>query len=399
MRVATAAVGVALLSALAPAQAADRPVVARLSIGGSAFWDGRTEPSTSCGQDCLDFAVQLAAGAARLRVAGDIGGDGSVDVEVLDPRGTSVRRGSSSYSAELYVTAPRPGRWVVRVRGNFSLYRLRAKLERTVPRATGKKALLPDLELIPPYDFTFSSITGPVAGRDPAGCNAYEQLEYAALRCLRFSLGPQNRGPGPLMLRFEPFTGFVEGGKVFQRVRRGDGSVFERPAGTFEYHKTHAHYHHRGFGSLELLRVVDPARGIMQRAGAGPKQGFCMLDFKIARWRSFANDAANSVTQDCSLVETPDGVELGLSAGWGDIYVSSLDGNYVEFGDNPDGRYVVRSVADAENDVLETNERNNAGYAYLEVRGTSIRVLERGHGLSPWDPHKRRADDLFRGTD
>lgn len=91
----------------------------------------------------------------------------------------------------------------------------------------------------------------------------------------------------------------------------------------------------------------------------------------------------------------PTATQLGLGAGWADIYGYSLDGNYVEFGTNGDGRYVVRSVADANNDILESDERDNAGYAYIEIAGTQIRVLERGHGMSPWDPHKFRADDLL----
>jgi len=88
-------------------------------------------------------------------------------------------------------------------------------------------------------------------------------------------------------------------------------------------------------------------------------------------------------------------VQLGLGTGWGDIYVYGLDGNYVEFGENTDGLYVVRSIADAFNDVLETDESDNQGYAYIKVSGNNIKVLERGHGSSPWDPAKRPTTDIL----
>lgn len=87
--------------------------------------------------------------------------------------------------------------------------------------------------------------------------------------------------------------------------------------------------------------------------------------------------------------------KLGLGVGWGDIYVYTLDGNYVEFSENTDGRYVIRSVADAINDVLESDETDNAGYAYVEVKGNAVTVLERGRGMGPWDPNKVHADDIL----
>jgi hypothetical protein len=55
---------------------------------------------------------------------------------------------------------------------------------------------------------------------------------------------------------------------------------------------------------------------------------------------------------------------------------------------NGDGRYLVRSTADALHHILESDETDNTSYAYLEIKGSAIRVLERGRGQSPWDRHK-----------
>ena len=79
---------------------------------------------------------------------------------------------------------------------------------------------------------------------------------------------------------------------------------------------------------------------------------------------------------------------LGLSVGWGDVYRWQRPGMYVEFGGQPNGRYVVRSIVDAEHRVLETNDGDNVSYAYIEVQGRTIELLERGWGLDPWDPDK-----------
>ena len=387
------------LTAPASADGAPGPGALRLRPGASVFWGpeaAQAVPAPECADRCLDVALDLIGRGTRLRVAVDTDGNTIPSVEVFGPDGQELETGSGIYSAEVYVDDPEPGRYVVRapMPSGDRRIRLRAKLERAVPGVPRRSGpLLPNLRLVPPYEFTMEASTP--TGHDALGCNAYEKVEYGARRCLRFSLGPANVGDGPFMLRFPAMSGLVAAEPVYQLIEHSDGRVTERQAGTALYHKTHAHHHHNGFGSLELFRVTNPARGTMVAAGTGPKQGFCMLDFLIADWRSFNNDERASIRQDCSLASGPTSTQLGLGRGWADIYTYGLDGNYVEFGDNPDGRYVVRSVADASNDVLETDESDNAGYAYIEVKGTTVEVIERGHGLSPWDPKRRLADDIL----
>jgi hypothetical protein len=61
---------------------------------------------------------------------------------------------------------------------------------------------------------------------------------------------------------------------------------------------------------------------------------------------------------------------------------------YVEFGNQPDGLYVVRITINAGHQVLESNYANNSAYALVKVVGDHVQELERGQGLSPWDRHK-----------
>ncbi len=76
---------------------------------------------------------------------------------------------------------------------------------------------------------------------------------------------------------------------------------------------------------------------------------------------------------------------FGLTAGWGDYYEWDRPGNYVEFGTNLDGTYLVRMVADPGNGILESNEKDNVGYSYFRVSGRTVTMLESGRGTSPWD--------------
>lgn len=391
-----AAAAVAPVLAFAPVGSSAAGVTATLKPGQAAFWKGSGDKS---------FTLAVAGGGWRLRVAWDHGNfrDGAIGT-LYDPTGQSVATITGYSSGEAYVVNPRPGTWRVEMSGPPS-YRMRAKLE-TKPVAPRKAVpLLPNLRLVPPHEFTF---VGPVGvgnvsfGVSPVTtCSGYEMAEEGGRFCLRFSLGPSNVGKGPLQLLFPGNQGLVTPGKATQLITWSDGRVTERAAGEFLYHKTHAHYHHSGFGSLELLKVTDTRRGTMTKVGTGPKQGFCTGDIKIAEWEVFggAQDSANSECIDnAALVYDPTaGTKMGLSPGWTDLYSWEQDGNYVEFGlDNGDGYYVVRSTADALDNVLESDETDNTGYAYVRITGQSVQVIERGRGQSPWDRRKVVSNDNLR---
>jgi hypothetical protein len=373
-----------------------------LRPGGTAFWNAAP------GGGGAAYRFQVKPGGWRLRVAYD-----HPDYRVflygtlVDPRGTSVASLHGYDAGEAYVLNPMPGTWTLRMEANrgYDEYRMRAKLERK-PATAPKKAvaLLPNLQLVPPYEFTFRApLSGgrgvySEPGQNPGSCTADDVAEQAAVKCLRFSVGPANVGVGPLQLVFPGNEGLVLPGKASQVVLWSDGHTTTRPAGEFVYHKTHAHYHHSGFGKLELLKVTDAATGATTPAGTGPKQGFCTGDVLVAEWTVFSGvqDSADSTCQAGSgeLYYDPTiGTKMGLSPGWADIYSWEQDGNYVEFGLNGDGRYVVRSTADVLNNIVESDETDNTSYAYIEVTGTTIKVLERGRGEGPWDRRKVLAHD------
>lgn len=373
------------------------PSSASLRPGQAAFWNGTGD---------RDYRIDVKPGGWRLRVAWDVANfrQGAMG-QLFDPAGEPAGTLGGYSSAEAYVPNPRPGTWTLRMQSNAPNYRMRAKLETAPQKPKKPQRMLPNLRLVPPHEFTFTGPVGAgfasVAISPATTCSGYEMTEEKGVRCLRFSLGPANVGDGPLQLLFPGNQGLVTPGKATQLITWTDGRIEERAAGEFLYHKTHAHYHHSGFGSLELLKVTDPKRGTMVKAGAGPKQGFCTGDIKISEWEVFGGmqDSSDSeCIQNAAFVYDPTaGTKMGLSPGWADLYSWEQDGNYVEMGlNNGDGLYVVRSTADALNNVLESDETDNTGYAYIRISGTSIQVIERGRGQSPWDKRKVVTRDNLR---
>lgn len=431
--------GPAAATPAAPATAADAAGtdLGQVRPGQARFWDGlafarnSTGPtpalsSAACGTavQCHDYTVDVVTGGDALRVAVDQTRMCDVlDLEVLDPAGRVAARGTTDateyaapsdlravgvpygevdkvggacgYSTELTVASPAPGRWTVRVIGariTDTTWRGRLKLERHVEKhGNGSAVVLPDLVSTPPFELSFTSPTG-----DASGCRPDEVRNYGAQRCLRFSVGPQNRGEGALDLRYASLEGVTEAGQVTQRVYTRDGAVsHEQAAGVFRYHREHGHYHYAGFGLLDLYRLEGTT---MRKVAEGPKVGACTGPYGISVWEEFTAAPRGSAPHDCAVVSPASGAAIGLEPGWTDIYAWNLEGNYVEFGGQEDGRYVVVVGTDAANEVLESDDSNNVAYAVVDVAGSTVTLVERGFGTGPFDPHRRPADDRYPAT-
>ena len=360
-----------------------------LRPGRAVFWNGPHIKDSSAsggsrcgGSPCWDYTIKVTAKAYRLRIGIDHPEVGDVfDVEVVDPTGTqtSFSPGGGLYSTESLHVAPKPGTWRIRVIAEDvtdSAFRMRAKLEESQPRL-GSGRVLPNLQVLPPHGASFlfprtNGTTDPPQGIDLAGaesCHPEEHVEEQAVRCLRFGFGIRNTGRGPMQL-------FTEGTfpldqTLYQRVRRADGTFFDREAGIARYHKTHVHYHHHDAVALRLYRVTNSRKGKLEAASAKRYKGFAHRDELLRDWNRFY----------------PTWVQFGfgLMAGWSDIYEWDRPGNYIPFGLNGDGRYVVRMWADPVDGIVESNEVDNVGYTYFKVTGDEVKLLEAGRGQDPWD--------------
>lgn len=365
---------------------------------------------------CVTYDIDIVRSGSRLRVALDHpSNEDGFGLALVSPDGTVVDRDSGElsglpgtdvvgrwtlFSAEVFADEPTVGRWQAVVIANDvedSTFRMRAKLERARSRPPATGRLLPNLVPIPPFEIGFSPCT---ASEAAAG----------ATRCLRFAQGPANTGAGPLTLVFTDAGTPAQSasgdttlvGTQYQRIRHADGTVETVAAGEFEFHVAHAHYHHSQTGQYELWRVTDPGEGTLVPAAVGPKHGFCMADFAIAEWEHFASEPRRRELDyfgrpNCA---TPFVNEMGLSAGWADVYVRELEGNMIDVADNDPGLYVIRATVNRSGDIREERTDDNEAYALIEICASDARVVvhRRGIGADPWHELRPVEDNRRAGT-
>ena len=372
-------------------QAHAAPKKLELGAGESILWSGPLI-ETSTGTESFKYKLEVTEPGKRLRIGFDHPQVGdSFTVSIGRPGGgttTTFGVGPGIYSDEVLFDGPAVGTWRIEVTADDvtdSAFRLRAKLEERLPSlGTRKGQLLPNLQIIPPHDSSFLfPVTNGAGDMDPTGvdlagregCHPEEHAEDHAIRCLRFGFGVRNTGVGPMDLFYEGSDPMVR--ELFQRVYWGDHRVTERKAGKAAYHKTHAHFHHDAAVGLQLFRVTDEEKGTLEPAGEKRTKGFAHRNELLRDWDTFypTVDMFPNLGFD----------SFGLRPGWADIYEWDRPGNYVDFGLNPDGLYVLRMRADPVDGILEMNERDNLAYTYLRVEGSEVEELEAGRGRDPWD--------------
>jgi hypothetical protein len=357
------------------------------------------------------------------------------ELRLLDPSGHEAATGSTytlngvaeNFDVEVFAHNPAPGVWTAQVipqnvsEGSFSARAVvqgsatRSKVRRRARRVV---AVPPDLAPDPPWHVTFeqpppmvvveggnytalAGVHNPsmqVANQPIYRCLPEETIEQGAQRCLRFTSGFASLGPGP----FEVYGASnapvaVNGGPLYQVVSRSDGSSYSRPAGRYEFHRIHMHYHVLGIAQFTLYRV-QPGRPLAP-AGKVLKEGFCLGNIKLYDWRSFAQAEVDPKSVDnCEPSPQSDGswrFYEGIANGWEDAYKWQTSGQYVDFANDPNGYYVLRVTVNPDHLMLESRYTNNTAYTYFQVNGTDVRVIERGHGTDPWDPHKTTVDPVM----
>ena len=357
-----------------------------LRPGRALFWDGPLVENAD--GKSFTYRFKLPRTGVRLRVGVDHPQVGdSFDVTITEPSGDPVGSftvGPGIYSEERVIEYPETGKWRVKVTPQTvtdSAFRVRAKLEARLPFIGRRKTpVLPNLQILPPHDASFlTPVTNGTNDQDPtgaeggSGCHSEEHAEDQAVRCLRFGFGVRNTGLGPMDLLHRGSSPVEH--ELFQIVHRANGTTFERPAGLAVYHKTHAHFHHDAAVGLQLFNVTDRDKGALEAAGDERTKGFAHRNELLRDWDVFYPTIELTGM-------------LGLKPGWADIYEWDRPGNYIDFGLNPDGYYVLRMQADPVDGVLESNEQDNFGYTYIQVTGSTVELLEAGRGRDPWDPCK-----------
>jgi len=199
-------------------------------------------------------------------------------------------------------------------------------------------------------------------------------LSFGARRELRFAAMLADDGPGPLVL--EPRAGGTcpPGQRLaVQRVyvdRDGNGRYQRavdtgsrvRPAGCMLNHPTHNHWHFDAMAAYRLVDVTPKRRVVVQ----SPKVSFCLRDNRTIpgttprQRRAFFGECGRDIVQ-------------GISPGWLDLYDAATPGQSLALPPRmPDGVYCLVLRADARDQLVETDETDNAAVRPVRVRGDLV---------------------------
>jgi hypothetical protein len=164
---------------------------------------------------------------------------------------------------------------------------------------------------------------------------------------------------------------------VQQRLYNSDGTVnstVTTNVNLFYAGDGHNHWHVQDLEFGDLTRLDNGVK-----VGTSAKRGFCFYD--NVRYNSSAPPFYTSSTNSCAL-NNPDAlsVMMGLSVGWGDIYVWSLPYQYVDITGLSPGRYRLTERVNP-NLGLSADLSNNETWVDLRLTGGSVRVDAYGPGL------------------
>ncbi|HWI07110.1 MAG TPA: lysyl oxidase family protein [Solirubrobacteraceae bacterium] len=202
-------------------------------------------------------------------------------------------------------------------------------------------------------------------------------LLFNCKRQLRFSNTIGNYGHGRLEMRPENDLAAAKT-IAHQRIYSHDAAgrwylKREVAVGEFAFHPNHAHWHFEAFADYRLITASasDTTIGGTE-VRSSQKVTFCIID---TDWLGTTLEHAGSQTYTrCGPTDV-----TGLTVGWGDKYGSSLPGQEFDLAGLADGFYWLKSTADPDQRLEETDESNNCAAAKIEIRGSS--VYDRGQKI------------------
>ncbi|MEL7500117.1 MAG: carbohydrate-binding domain-containing protein [Planctomycetota bacterium] len=178
---------------------------------------------------------------------------------------------------------------------------------------------------------------------------------------LRFSTEVANAGDGPLEIWGGSVSGVSQ--QVFQRIYQEDGGSRDSLAGEFVYHASHGHIHFEGFATYDLI-LTDASGEIV---ASGGKTSFCLINIR---------QPLSDVTAAAGLVHGRGGSSCGqvqgISTGYSDVYSASLDDQWIDVTDVPDGTYWLEIETDPDNHIQETNESNNTARVQITINNGNV---------------------------
>lgn len=250
-----------------------------------------------------------------------------------------------------------------------------------LPKVHPVTRLLPDLTFRGTERITFDTPSFPIFESDPpagASCFESETIEDGAQTCLRFDQIVANVGRGPIEIAYQvPAAATPAPGTVYpvvQRIYESDGTFFDRPGGTVDYHAVHGHYHYSSFANALLWASDSRGRQVgVAPVAAAHKVSFCMADIRIDLWGEKGDGPRKYYAPDCLFPFASDGVtdeyRQGINHGWADVYDWYIPDQYIEVSGVQDGFYRLEFCADPFNEIAEADETNNCIVNHIRLSG------------------------------
>jgi hypothetical protein len=177
---------------------------------------------------------------------------------------------------------------------------------------------------------------------------------------LRATSDVKSRGLGPMELR-----GTRDGRRtmrVRQRIYRAGGGHLDIPSrATLRFVSVGSEYGGSYWKVHRLARFelwkVDVHRSLSRRVRVGPKLNYCLRD--LERTRPGRRSPPRRHYPGCNQNPFRDGVTLGTSVGWSDIYPADYDKQWIDVS-GLRGCFAFVMKVDPENLLAESDERDNS---------------------------------------
>jgi Lysyl oxidase len=203
---------------------------------------------------------------------------------------------------------------------------------------------------------------------DQVAPRALSVIEDDGRERLVFISAVENVGRGALVVSGRRAETLAAEMAARQLVEQADGGNAEYPLRLrleFVVSETHRHWHLLDFERYELRTPAG------EPVGEDRKTGFCLGDRYDARGsvRIPGEPPRAAWTQNCGKDE-PERLSVlqGISPGYGDDYVPTLEGQFIDVTDVPAGRYVLVHRVNPQGDIREASYANNAASVLLELR-------------------------------
>jgi hypothetical protein len=213
-------------------------------------------------------------------------------------------------------------------------------------RAPPSEELLPDIRQLPPA--------------------AISVTDAAGVHQLAFLSAVDNVGEGPLVVEGRRANRADETMSVEQIVQRVGGSSRSFAVDAelrYVSSETHAHWHFLDFERYQLRRAADG-----KLIAPDLKTGFCLGD-RFDSHGELPNEPGQAVwTQECGR-RSPGLLRIreGISPGYGDDYVPTLEGQYIVLDGVPAGRYRLVHRVNPARALREADYTNNSASVLLDL--------------------------------